>query len=151
LYIAIVWGLAELARGRPRLRVALGAAAVAVVAVLAVLTVRQTRVWRNSITLFRHSLAVEESYLPHAAPADAPAAAGGRGRAYAEYRAALRVQPMNPRGWAGLGIALQSWGRPREAVACLERSVRLDPEAEIPRVVLAVALSNLGDDDRAGA
>lgn len=151
LYISVVWGLAELARGRPRLRAALAAAALAVVALLAVLTARQTRVWRSSITLFRHSLSIEESYLAHIDLADALTAAGDRDGAYAEYRAALKLQPRNPRGWAGLGIALRSWGRPREAVECLEHSVQLDPQAEVPRVVLAIAFSNLGDDDRAGA
>ncbi len=155
LYIAIVWaivwGLDKLARERPRARAALGACAVAVVAVLAVLTMRQTRVWRSSITLFRHSLSIEESYLAHADLADALNVAGDRAGAYVEYRAALRMQPMNPRAWAGLGISLQSWGRPREAVACLERSLALDPNAEVPRLVLAMALSNLGEDGRASA
>jgi tetratricopeptide (TPR) repeat protein len=152
LYLAAVWGVAELAPSaghRPRLRAALGAAAVAAILLLTATTARQTRVWKDGATLFRHSLAVEESYLAHADLADALAAAGDRAGAYAEYRAALRLQPRNARAYAGLGIALQAWGRPREAAGCLRASLRLDPAAEVPRLVLAMALDDLGESEAA--
>ncbi len=116
---------------------------------LAWMTARQTRVWKNSITLFRHSLAVEDSYLAHADLADALVAARDRPGAYAEIHAALALQPRNPRGFAALGILLQSWGRPREAADALERSLALDPAAEVPRFVLAMALDDLGESERA--
>jgi tetratricopeptide (TPR) repeat protein len=149
LYLAVVWGLAGLAGGRPRLRAGLAAAALAAIVGLAWTTERQTRVWKNSITLFRHSLAVEDSYLAHADLADALVAARDRPGAYAEIHAALALQPRNPRGFAALGILLQSWGRPREAADALERSLALDPAAEVPRFVLAMALDDLGESERA--
>jgi tetratricopeptide (TPR) repeat protein len=155
IYLAVVWSLADLAalaelaapaEGRRRAAVgAAGAAAGAVViAVLSWRTVAQVAVWKDSITLFRHSLTVAESYLAHVDLADALAVAGDRAGAYEQYRAALAVQPANPRGQAALGIALRSWGRAAEAVPYLERSLRIDPGAEAPRVALAMARDDLG-------
>ncbi len=156
LYLATVWGLADLALHpdlrpalRPWIQGALAAATVAALAILTALTMRQTAYWKDSIALFRHSLAVEHSYLAHADLADALGAAGDRAGADAEIRAGIALQPGNPRAHAALGIALQSEGRPREAIAELERSLRLNPAAEAPRFVLALALDDAGESERA--
>jgi tetratricopeptide (TPR) repeat protein len=150
LYLAIVWGLADLAREWPRRwRASLAAVGLGMILVLTWLTMQQTRVWKDSITLFRHSLAVEDSYLAHADLLDALVAAGDRPGAVAQARAALALQPRNPRAYAAFGIALQSWGRPEEAARFLRASLHLDPAAEVPRFVLAMALDDLGRRDEA--
>ncbi len=55
LWIAIVWGMADLVRGRVTHQVAVGAAAV-LATVFAVLSWQQTAHWRNTITLFSRAL-----------------------------------------------------------------------------------------------
>lgn len=58
IYIIVAWGGAELTRGlRHRARL-VGAAVAVVVCALALLTFRQTGYWRNTTTLFEHSVRV---------------------------------------------------------------------------------------------
>lgn len=61
LFLAVVWGLAELmelVERRGALRPVLGALAILAILGLAGMARAQTRHWRDSVTLFRHALAV---------------------------------------------------------------------------------------------
>ncbi|HVT58796.1 MAG TPA: tetratricopeptide repeat protein [Thermoanaerobaculia bacterium] len=152
IYLALAWGVADLAAHRrlsARWRAGLAAATVAVLALLTWASSRQTAVWADSITLFRHALAVEESYPAHANLADALAAAGDRAAAAAHFRAALALEPANSKAYAGLGGAQRAWGEPAAALATLRAGLVLDPASETMRITLAAALDDLGRDDEA--
>lgn len=95
LFLAVVWGVAELAeRRRDVLRAVLTVSSVLAVLALAVMTRAQTRRWTDSVTLFQHALAVtEDNYLAHLGLAKALASQGDREGAAAQYRAALAIRP----------------------------------------------------------
>jgi len=58
LDVALVWGVSEIFAHVPALRRLLSAAAACVLVGYGVVAFAQTRVWRDSETLFRHTLAV---------------------------------------------------------------------------------------------
>jgi hypothetical protein len=58
LFIILSWGPAQLLRRVPNARPLLAAAAALVIALLSILTWRQLSYWKDSITLFKHTVAV---------------------------------------------------------------------------------------------
>jgi hypothetical protein len=179
LFVAAVWGLADLAHlaGRRLVRPPVGAAvlpgtprpgiltsswkrAVATVAagacgalliVLSAMTRRQAAYWSDSFTLFSHALTVQESYLAHTNVAEELRARGDVEGALGHYRAAVALAPRSPQARAALGNALRSWGRPAEAAAPLRAALALDPSDERAGILLAMALDDLGQSDAAAA
>jgi hypothetical protein len=94
LFLAVCWGLPELARRHAVGRAALAAAGVAAVLALTLATRAQVRRWSDSVTLFRHAVAATEgNYVAHLALAKALHRQGDRAGAAAQYRAALRLRP----------------------------------------------------------
>ncbi len=154
LYLAAVWGVADLATRRqplaawPRRRQAAAAAAgLALLAMLTGMTRRQVGTWHDTLTLFRHALSVQDSYLAETNVAEELRARGRPGdqaEALAHYRAALALAPRNPRAHAALGNALRAWGHPAAALAPLRDALALDPADEQARLTLAMALDDLG-------
>jgi protein O-mannosyl-transferase len=57
LFLALVWGVAELVSNRPRFRSIMFAVSAAAIGVLTVKTIAQVNVWQNDITLFSQILA----------------------------------------------------------------------------------------------
>lgn len=144
LFVALVWGAAEfVAERRGRTRVA-GGLAVAALAVLAVGSVRQIGHWRDSVSLFRRSLAVtERNYFAHhclaAALVELP---GGRDEAVEHLRAAVRLVPGLPDAHYYLATALAGAGGAAsdECLAAYRAAVRLDPDYVAAHLGLARAL-----------
>jgi hypothetical protein len=156
LYLAAVWGVADLATQRrpaaawPRgWQVAATAAGLLLVAALTVATRRQAAIWSDTLTLFRHALEVQESYLAHTNVAEELRARGDQAGALDHYRAALALAPNNPRAHAALGNALRAWGQPAAALSPLRTALALDPADEQARITLAMALDDLGHPDQA--
>lgn len=153
LYLAAVWGGADLLR---RLRPAarwLAPAATAGLALALGLLAAATRVqaatWRDPVTLFRHALAVEDSYLARTNLAEELRGRDDREGALAHYRAALALEPRNAQAHAALGSALRSWGQPAAALPHLAAALALAPDDERARITLAMAWDDLGQPDRA--
>src|SRR5262249_3185660 len=90
--IAIAWGGAELAARSSRRAVEVGAAVV--LAALVVTSWHQARYWRDSITLYEHSLAAApDPAILHYNLANALDRKGRRDEAIRHYRRAVAIQP----------------------------------------------------------
>ncbi len=140
LLIALVWGVAELLEHlAPQTRRAVGIAALgAALVALTTLTVHQAALWRDSVTLFGHAVAVEPGnsdcwrllgagLLQRSGPAAALPA----------LRRAVELAPRDPVGRFALGAALESAGQPATAAAEYEEATRLVPGYPEAAVALA--------------
>jgi len=128
LLVAVVWLLGDvLGKGESGRRVLI-AAAVAVSVTWMTWTRQQLSVWRNTETLFRHSLAVTTGNarahfmlgldLLERKQAEA---------AVAEFRAGLRFRPTDHLGHFHLARALEASGQPREALRHYAAAVEGEP------------------------
>ena len=144
VFIMAAWAAGEVAASRPRRSGLVGAAAGLLVVGCTVLTSRQLNYWRDSITLFRHALAVtENNWAAHTylgfALAQSP---GHRAEAIAEYQAALRIAPRVATTHNYLANALaKTPGRLAEAIAEFQAALTLDPALADAHHNLATALA----------
>lgn len=138
VFVAVAWtGAWLVGRGYFPREVAAGLAATALVA-LSVVTVQQTAVWRDSISLFEHTIAVEpESWVAHYNLGNAYADLARHEDAVVRFRETVRLRPEFARAHNNLGNALDALGRSAEAVPSYERAVQLKPD-------LVEAYNNLG-------
>jgi hypothetical protein len=118
LFLAIVWGIAELVKRRAAL------AAGVVVLALAAGTWAQAGTWRDSVTLYRHALAVtRHNYVAHVGLAKAYVAQRNWNGAAEQYRAALALRPEFREARLGLDAVLRQAGREEGPACCTKSSI----------------------------
>ena len=146
LCIAAAWGVNRAAAARRgRWRAWVWGAAAAIVVVLAVRTAFQVRFWQDSMSLYRHALAVEpDNFLIRTNLGVEYERQGRLDEAEREYRLAIGHNPGFGPAWRGLGVLEGNRGRYRKAAEFLERSVQLRPGDPLARVNLGLALEKLG-------
>jgi tetratricopeptide (TPR) repeat protein len=150
LFLAVVWGVTDAARGWPQPRRWLAALAGLALAGCAVQTWRQLEHWQNSRTLFAHAVAVtRNNAVAHINLGTALEAEGKLEDALAHYREALRLEPRRAQAHNNLGNALDALGRSAEAIAHYEEALRLKPGVALVHYNLGVALAALGRFDDA--
>jgi len=141
LFIALVFGLADIARSW-RVAPSLGAGIAGVVLlILATLTNAQIHRWQDSFTLFEHTLAVTPANLH--GENNLAMALGGRGKydeAAAHFEKALQIDPNFYDGLAGIGVTRVYQGRLPEGIGYFEAAIRSQPNAPKAHVQLARAL-----------
>jgi protein O-mannosyl-transferase len=114
LFLAICWGLSALVASR-RWRAALAVSAVLALLTLSAATRAQVRHWADSVTLYRHALAVTQgNYVAHIGLARALASRRDWSGAAEQYRAALALRPHLRDARRGLEQALQEAARAEE-------------------------------------
>lgn len=129
LFILFAWGTREITTGWPGARVVRPLGAGLILAALLVVTFFQVRLWRDSITLFEHTLSVTgDNYLIQHNLGVALAARGQREQAAAHFLEALRLNPANARAQNRLGEDLVAQGRIAEGIARFQRAVKLKPD-----------------------
>lgn len=138
--VAVVWGLGD------RLsRTASFALATVAIPLLAFATVAQTALWRNSTTLFTHTIAVTG---PNSVAHKALGLAFYRERrldeAIAELRTALTISKHEPDVVASLALALFESGRQGEGLDAFRQVVGDGPQTPAIRARLAAALGTEG-------
>jgi tetratricopeptide (TPR) repeat protein len=143
LFIALVFGLADFAK-RWRVAPLLSAgAAVAVLLILATLTNAQIYRWRDSFTLFSHTLAVTPPNLHIEHNLGLALGASGRyDEAAAHFEKALQIDPNFYDGLVGMGVTRSFQGRGAEAIEYFRTAIRLQPDAPKAHAQLALALWN---------
>ena len=145
LFIVVVWGVADLLRGWRYERVVGVAAAAAVLSALMVVTWFQVQRWRDSITIFTHTLKVTEgNYLVHNNLGTALLQDGRIADAMFHFEEAARIKPDYADAYSNLGLALAFQGKPEEALPYYFRALQIKQNDERLHNNLANSLSDLG-------
>jgi tetratricopeptide (TPR) repeat protein len=130
LSIPVVWGAAAVAmRGRAA-RAVVAIAAIAAVAALGVSAHAQARRWRDSLTLFRHALAVtENNHVAHINLGVALFSDGAFDRAARHLQRALVLAPASATAAGVLGDVRRAQERPEEAETLYARALQRQPNS----------------------
>lgn len=143
LFIAVVFGLADLAARWPFLAKIAPAVTGATLLVLAVLTFRQVQLWHDTFTLFDHTLRI----APHRnLPIEynlglAFGDAGKYDEAIVHFENALEVDPNFPLALLNMGVTRQKQGRTTEAITFYERTIKIAPNIPQAHIGLGLGLA----------
>jgi len=151
IFIMLAWGGNDLSR---RFRWGAKAAEIltaGLILVLMMLSAHQVAYWKDSITLFQHTIRVtSDNYVAHNNLGIALAQQGKREEASAHFREALRISPVYTHALYNLALNCQNEGKLDEAISHYRELIRLSPSADA-RNNLAVALMARGQYDEATA
>jgi len=128
LYLVISGSLAGWVQHRPELKRAVVGGVMIVLLGLLPITWKQVSVWRNSLGLYEHALAVTENNA--SAHINLGAFLQKRGQfeeAITHYRQALEIKPDDVEAHRNYGAALVELGRPLEALRYYQEAVRIRP------------------------
>ena len=150
LFIALVFGLADIAKSwrvAPWLSAGIAGG---VLLILATLTNAQIHRWRDSFTLFEHTLAVTPPnlHIEH----NLGVAMGVSGRydeAAAHFEKALQIDPNFYDGLVVMGVTRGYQGRLPEAIEYFQAAIRSQPDAPKAHVQLGHALWKQNHDEAA--
>ncbi len=145
LAVMVVWGIPD---GWPRPLSIVGAG-LAVLGLL-VISARQAPVWRDSRSLFTHSVAVAPgSPVAHQNLAMALLDDGEVDAALAHYQAALALDPRFAGAYTGLGAVYARQGKPAEARQAFEQALAIAPTLAAAHASLARLLAKEGQLEQA--
>jgi Flp pilus assembly protein TadD len=150
LFIAIVFGLADIAE---RWRIAPGVSAAmanVILLLLATLTNAQIHRWSDSITLFKHALTVAPSnVIAEDNLGLAMHKSGQLDEAAAHFEKALQIQPNDHTALLTMGVIRFYQGRVPEAIEYAQATVRWEPDSPKAHNLLGMALAKQNRNDAA--
>jgi tetratricopeptide (TPR) repeat protein len=145
IVLAITWAAADATAGIRRSQRFVAFTAVAAIVALAWCACHQTRYWRNSESLWLHTLAVtENNSLAHNNLGEVWSRSGRVDDAIREYQAALKITPESPLARNNLGLNFLKQGKIAEAIQEFRRVLSRDPQSIKARFGLADALLRSG-------
>jgi len=141
LFIALVFGVVDIAKTRHVAPAFSGALAGMVLLVLATLTNAQIHLWRNSFTLFQQTLAVTPpNLIIQNCLGIAMDNAGRYDEAAAHFEKALQVQHGHYEVLVNMGVTHYHQSKVPEAIKYYEAAIRSQPDAPEAHAQLALAL-----------
>ena len=150
LYLLLTWGAADLCAGWRHRRVVLGGLSTFILAALIFCARRQTSYWRNSESLWNHTLAcTPDNYIAHNNLGNVLLQKGKVDEAIAQYQQALQINPNYARARNNLGNALCQKGNVDEAIAQYQRALQNTPDSAEIHNNLGMALLQKGRVDEA--
>ena len=129
LFIMITWGGAEIISLSSYGKQAAVVLSIAILLILSIASWRQVSHWRNSVTLFKHAIAVTENNLAAHINMGAALVSEGRTEAAAEYNLrALQINPNYAEAYNNLGFIRQQQGNTAEAFRYFTKALEINPE-----------------------
>jgi Flp pilus assembly protein TadD len=145
LCIAGAWTAADWAGQRRERRAALGAVALVILCALLVAARRQTTYWRDSESLWTHTLeCTRDNFVARTGLGLVPLQQGRPEEAIVQFREALRIHSAYSDAHDNLGIALAQLGRTDEAIAQYREGLVFNPADANARDNLGLALVQQG-------
>lgn len=150
LLLAVIWSAHELARCWRLPAIALPAAAAAAMVGCILATRHQLGYWRNSETLFQHTLDLtKDNYIAHFSLGFTFDNQGQTARAVREYEEAIRIAPDYVDAYCNLGRDLFKQGQTDAALRQFQEALRLKPDRAQTYYNLALGLFQNGQTNEA--
>ncbi|HVH50083.1 MAG TPA: tetratricopeptide repeat protein, partial [Candidatus Bathyarchaeia archaeon] len=141
LFCMLVWGISDSAKQNMVVRSSATAFAVVILAIFAGLTYRQIEFWRNSETLWNHTLEVtEHNFVAHDSLAEYQLKQGRLALACSHFQAAVNIFADDMPAQVGLAVCAQARNDDPEAIDRYDNVLRRAVEPSIR----ATAFANLG-------
>ena len=152
LFVALVFGVAELARMWRIGRRPIVAVTAVTLVLLSFATAVQVSRWRDTDTLFEHTLSVTTDNLVVEYNYGYDLMQRGEyGRAIPHFAEALRIEPRFFAALVYMGLSLEKQGKPQDAMAFYDRAVAVDPNNADVRTNLGLLLAREGRFSEAAA
>ncbi len=147
LCLMIAWGVADLSANWRYRKQTIGVAAIVAIAALAIAARAQASYWRDSETLWTHTISVtKDNYFAQASLADLLMRRGRVSEAIQHSEEALRIRPGDADAQNNLGLALLQTGDTQRAVVHLQKALEIDPGHMNGEVNLAWVLATSPDE-----
>jgi tetratricopeptide (TPR) repeat protein len=150
LFIIIAWGAKEVIPKWRYKNFSLAFLAITILTVLAATSRQQIKYWKNTFTLFEHTLQVTdgnplilESYANCFFEADK------FDRAIEEFNKLLKIKPNAAKSRCNFGCALMWTGKPEQAIEQFKLAIKYKPDFALAYNNLAAALYAQGKNDEA--
>lgn len=141
LFVAVVWGVADLARAKHWNSAYLSLGVCAIVVALSLLTYRQVGYWQNTKILWTHAVAVTgPNYMAEDSLGSAMMGEEKIGEAKRHFERAVAINPLDGFGLVNLGVTDKLTGDVAGAVQNYEAAIRSTSDKNLQ----ATALGNLG-------
>jgi tetratricopeptide (TPR) repeat protein len=148
--VLIIWGACELTGRWRHQKIALSVSGSAAIILCLALTRHQLGYWKDSESLFRHTLEVtENNYMAHNNLGDALFYKGQTIEAMNQFKESIRLKPGFAKAHYNLGDALFDEGQTTEAMSQFQEAIRLKPDFAEARYNLGDALLRQGKTDEA--
>jgi tetratricopeptide (TPR) repeat protein len=150
LFIMVAWGVSDLSKGLRYQKHILTLFACVIIAASTVLTWHQLGFWRDSISLYRHTLDVTKgNYLILNNLGLVLAEKGDSDAAIKAYQESLRIKPDYSKAHYNLGLVLAEKGEVDAAINEFHAAVRIEPNYMKAHSNLGLTLAKKGDLDAA--
>ena len=150
LYVLLTWAAADLCAGWRHRRVVLGGLATIILVALIFCARTQTSYWRNSESLWTHTLAcTSDNCIAHNNLGNALLQKGNVDEAIAHYQKALQIKPDYAEAHNNLGNALLQKGNVDEAITHYQKALQINPDYAEAHNNLGIALLQKGNVDEA--
>jgi tetratricopeptide (TPR) repeat protein len=148
--MAGTWLVGDWSMGWEHQRAVLGGLMAAVISILMVCAWKQTMDWKNSETLWTHTLACTTgNCVAHNNFGDALEKKGRGGEAISQFQNALEIRPNYAEAHYNLAVALLHRGRVDEAIAHFQEALKIRPDDAEAHNSLGSALLQKGRADEA--
>jgi len=129
LYLAIAWAINDLTASWHQRRIVLGVTMAVTITALMICTSIQISYWRNSESLWTHTLAcTTNNFRAHNNLGNALVPQGRLDEAIDQYQQALQINPNYAEAHNNLGNALNMQGRLNEAIDQYQQALQIDPD-----------------------
>jgi tetratricopeptide (TPR) repeat protein len=150
LYLLLTWAAADLCAGWRHRRVVLGGGATIILVALIFCARAQTAYWRNSESLWTHTLAcTSDNYIGHNNLGNALLKTGDVDEAMVHFQKALEIKPDFAEAHNNLGNFLFQKGSVDEATVHYQKALEIKPDYAVAHYNLGNALIQNGNVDEA--
>jgi tetratricopeptide (TPR) repeat protein len=150
LYLLLTWAAADLCAGWRHRRVVLGGCSTVILVALIFCTRTQASYWRNSESLWTHTLACTSgNYIAHNDLGEDLLQKGRLDEAMDHFKKAVKIAPTYADGYYNLGNALMQIGHLGEAMELFRKVLEIQPSHIKANNNLGVALMRSGRPDEA--
>jgi tetratricopeptide (TPR) repeat protein len=150
LYVLLTWALAELCAGWRHRRVVLGGGSIIILVALILCARAQTAYWRNSESLWTHTLAcTSDNLMAHNNLGAVLLQKGRVDEAITHFQTALQINPGCASAHYNFGMALLKKGRVDEAMVHFQTALQINPDYAEAHNNFGIALLRMNNVDEA--